>query len=559
MSACAAFSAEPKWVHVKSDDFEIFSSAGDGDTRRVLQYFERLHSFSAQLFPQAISRKDKTDDPVRIIVFGSAKDYQEYKPNQFADAYYRQTGGRDYIVLGAVSDNVFPLVVHEYMHLVIHYDGLNLPPWLNEGLAELYSTMKPIGDKVVIGNLIAGRVQALQRDRWTPLATIVGAGADSPYYNEKNKAGALYNEGWALTHMLVLGNDYAPKFPRLLEAITNGAASQSALESVYGKPLTAIEGDLQTYLRRDTFTGRLAPAKMTDGPKATVEPAPAFDVRLSLADLADRPDKEAETRAKLEELAAMYPKRPEPQSRLAYLDWIHGRPLEATREFTKGFDLGDRSPKMLWDYGRLAENSGDLADANRALSTLLKLEPGRVDVRLALAGALLQHSLAKEALETLTPVKSVSPSDAPRLFAMLAQARLQTGDVAAARADGLLWVKNAREPADQARANRFVKSLDSPAATPASAADSPESQRRQDAPIPSVHGTFTELDCSGKTPKAIFQTASGTMTFALADPGKVNVTGVGAATVDLNCGQQEASPVTIEYQDDSLRTIHFEK
>ena len=39
-------------------------------------------------------------EPVRVIVFGSKKDYEPYRPNSFADAYYTQaTAGRDYIVL----------------------------------------------------------------------------------------------------------------------------------------------------------------------------------------------------------------------------------------------------------------------------------------------------------------------------------------------------------------------------------------------------------------------------------------------------------------------------
>jgi hypothetical protein len=35
-----------------------------------------------------------------------------------------------------------------------------------------------------------------------PLQAIVSADRNSPYYNEKNRAGSLYNEGWALVHML---------------------------------------------------------------------------------------------------------------------------------------------------------------------------------------------------------------------------------------------------------------------------------------------------------------------------------------------------------------------
>ena len=565
MSVSAAFSAEPKWVHVKSADFEIFSSAGEADTRRVLQHFERVHSFFSQLFPE---KKDATADPVRIVVFGSAKEYREFRPNEFSSAYYTQTSGRDYIVLGGVSDNAFPTAVHEYMHLVTRHLGLDLPPWLNEGLAELFSTMKPMGDKILIGTIIEGRMQALLQDKWIPLATILAAARDSPYYHEKDKAGALYNEGWALTHMLELSPQYQPAFHTAFQAISNGTPSQAALERTYGKPLSAIEKDLQAYLRKETLKGSLLSAKMIEGPKQTVEPAQTFDVKLSLIDLSNRPGKEADVRRRLEELATEDPKRPEPQARMAYLDWSKGKSLEASREFTKAFDLGDRSPTLLWDYGRLAGNSNDLADANRALTALLALEPDRTDVRIALAGMLLGNNRAKDALDTLSPVKKVTPADAPRLFQLRAYARLQTGDTAAARTNGELWVTNAKDPGEREKAGNFLKSLEPGTKAPDDMRprlvrkETPEpSQPDVPAPPPfaSAKGSFTELDCSGTVPKAIFQTASGKMAFALTDPGKVNITGVGAATVDLNCGPQKDSPVTLEYEGDVLRAIHFEK
>ena len=53
-------------------------------------------------------------------------------------------------------------------------------------------------------------MQALSRENWVPLAVIVAADRNSSYYNEKDKAGSLYNEGWALAHMLQLSRPYSP-------------------------------------------------------------------------------------------------------------------------------------------------------------------------------------------------------------------------------------------------------------------------------------------------------------------------------------------------------------
>jgi len=189
----AAASAEPRWIHIHSPNFEVYSSASEGSTRDTLRYFEQVRSF----FLQATGRSVSKPVPIYIIAFGSEKEYLPYRPNEFAAAFYHGGAERDYIVLSRTSSETFPIATHEYVHLVVQHSGLNFPPWLNEGIAELYSTLKPLGDKVVVGNLIAGRVQALYSEKWVPLAVILSAGHDSPYYNEKDKAGSLYNLNYA--------------------------------------------------------------------------------------------------------------------------------------------------------------------------------------------------------------------------------------------------------------------------------------------------------------------------------------------------------------------------
>src|SRR5947208_9671565 len=91
----AAQGAEPKWIRMPSADFEIYSSASEGDTRRVLQYFERVRSFFEQAMGAGVVKRR---EPVRVIVFGSKKEYEQYRPNDFATAFYTQIAARDYIV-----------------------------------------------------------------------------------------------------------------------------------------------------------------------------------------------------------------------------------------------------------------------------------------------------------------------------------------------------------------------------------------------------------------------------------------------------------------------------
>src|SRR5690349_23991424 len=207
LAATNAYS-QNKWIRMESPNFQAYSSAGERDTRDALRYFERVRDFFLQVNQSAPPKPV----PVYLVVFGSEKAYAPYRINEFAAAYYFGGADRDYIVMGRTGEQAAQIAVHEYVHLVARHAGLKFPPWLSEGTAELYSTIRMQGGKTLVGELIPARLQGLMYDPWVPLPVIMSAGQDSPYYNEKNKAGSLYNEGWALVHMLQLSPEYFSKY-----------------------------------------------------------------------------------------------------------------------------------------------------------------------------------------------------------------------------------------------------------------------------------------------------------------------------------------------------------
>src|SRR5262249_14191709 len=145
-------------------NFEMYTTAGERSARDTVRFFEQIHSFFAQTMPAALEKPL----PVRIVAFNSAKEYEPYNINEFAIAYYHGTADCDYIVMSHTGAETFPIAVHEYVHLVVRHANMRLPPWLNEGIAELYSTLRPMGDKILVGSLVAGRHRALLSDKWIP-------------------------------------------------------------------------------------------------------------------------------------------------------------------------------------------------------------------------------------------------------------------------------------------------------------------------------------------------------------------------------------------------------
>lgn len=577
---CAAEAySETKWIRMQSPNFEAYSAAGERDTRDALRYFERVRDFFLQVNQSAPPKPV----PVYIVVFGSEKEYAPYRFNEAAIAYYFGGENRDYIVLGRTGEEAARIAVHEYVHLVARHAGLRFPPWLNEGIAELYSTVRMRGDQTLVGDLIPGRLQALFSEKWVPLSVILSAAPDSPYYNEKNKAGSLYNEGWALVHMLQLSPEYVSGFSEFLRAVQSGTDSTAALERVYGKSISAVEKDLQAYIRGDQFYGRLFPVKLADDrEKFPAMPVPMFDVRLALADLTNRPGKEAETRKILEDLSREEPQRPEPWAGLGYLAWRGNHIPEAVDAFGKAYDSGDRSPKLLWDFGRLAERVRP-EEAVKVFTDLFQLEPGRLDVRLELATLHLNARRPGGALTVLADVHSVTAEDAPRFFTLLANAQLQLGDRAGARITVAKLAANARTPADREWVEQVQRYLDQSGAAPRAAARAPVAPTAPDQaprllrpsaaqsgpvppPAPEIEGSFVEFVCLKDSFKVVVDTAQGKKGFLIQDPGQVVIVGRAGGKVDLNCGPQTPMHVKLEYApgtgatdaDGILKILYFE-
>ncbi len=539
---------------MQSPNFEAYSSAGERDTRDTLRYFERVRDFFLQVNQSAPPKPV----PVCIVVFGSEKEYAPYRPNEFATAYYFGGAGRDYIVIGRNGEQAAQLAVHEYVHLVAQHAGLKFPPWLNEGTAELYSTLRMRGDKVLVGDLIPGRLQALSQDKWVPLSVILSAGPDSPYYNEKDKAGSLYNEGWALVHMLQLSPEYVSKYSEFVAAVQSGLDSAAALEKVYGKTVSAIEKDLQDYIRGFQFYGRLFPAKLANAKETfPVSPAPMFDVRLALADLTNRPGKDAEARKAFEELAREDPQRPEPWAGLGYLAWRNNRLSEAVEAFGKAYALGDRSSELLWDYGRLAEQQRP-EEAVKALTDLFQQEPDRLDLRMELAALHLNARRPGSALSALSEVHSVTPGDATRFFTLLANAQIQLGDRAGARISVAKLSANAKTSEDRARVDQMQRYLEQ--------AGAPRQPATSSTHAPEVEGSFVEFVCLDKSYKVVVDTAQGKKGFLIPDPHQVVIVGRAGGKVDLICGPQTPVHVKLEYTpgaddagaDGILKALFFE-
>jgi Flp pilus assembly protein TadD len=575
----SVFSEEKKWTRITSPNFELFTTAGEKKGREAVLYFEQVRSF----FLRASGGRSTSGLPVRIVAFRSEKEFKPYRPAGFAAAYYLGGHDRDYIVMQSIRREFYPGAVHEYVHLLVKHSGTELAVWLNEGLAELYSTLTPVAGKVRIGDILPGPFQLLRRSKLLDVEILTAVDRDSPHYNERDRAGLFYAQSWALTHMLNLSEAYRPKFSQFLKILASGAPASSAFQQVYGKSMQDVQKDLAAYIDGDRFYAGVVSVKFEKAAeKPEVRAATSLESGMALANLLAAAKKEDQAKQMYESLAQENPDSREVEEALGYLALQGHETTEARRHFARAVELGSTNAKLYVDYSVLLHSAGEAASVIDPLKKALELKPDFEEAHYYLGLAFYERRNFRKAVDHLRRVTSVSGERAFQLYRALSYATYRIGlqeeakeaaewakehattpdQVSAAEEllqyvskDPRLYVEQIPLPAvtAQARPPRLVRTSKSPADSPPKPAPAkPQSQPH------SIEGMLQQVDCLGEVARFWILAGGRRVALAILDPTRVVIKGSDSGTFDFSCGPQQPRGIVLEYErqeDKKLGTV----
>lgn len=409
--AVHSYALDPHWLRVSTPHFAMYTT--DSETQAVgeLRMFEQVRYF----FLKEDGANSVGSNPVRIVAFRSEQEFQPYSPNTTAFAYYEQARNRDYIVLADIAPEHRAAAIHEYMHLILTHEGLKLPIWLSEGLADVYSTLEFQDGCAVVGAPLEGRLYALRNEAWLPLDALFTVGQNSPEYNNRRLASIFYAESWALAHMLRFGAGYAPHFDAFMHAVAAGASAPNALEAAFGKNSAQVYRDLKASVRdgmRNTVAYDID-AETTAVHAKAVEPS-VLEVKLLLAEmLASNPWRESEGMRRLEGLSEEYPSNPEIEESLGYLSWQQGNAEQARAHFAAAVARGSKDVKMIAYLAAMEQSAGaSEADVLALLQKALALKPDDYEMRLHVALLAVRQKRFELADTAFAGLKEIKPADA---------------------------------------------------------------------------------------------------------------------------------------------------
>lgn len=296
--ACLAGKEMPaqsrSWIRVKSAGFTLI---GDADEKELKRVAWRLEQFRAAVLKLLNGRQDAAG-PITVIVFKNESSYREYKPlyqgrPTSVTGYFQASDDKSYIALASRSreGDLYPVIFHEYVHVLTSSFQRPLPSWVNEGLAEYFSNfqLNRREDRVTIGSPIQSHIQMLASRELMPLDELIAIDESSPTYNELDRKRIFYAQSWALVHFLLLGDGgrRQKSFYEFIENRTPERPAADQFREAFKAEPAEIEAALRSYVKRGSYESEQIDlgARLAFDESIQAEPLAPAELQTYLGDL----------------------------------------------------------------------------------------------------------------------------------------------------------------------------------------------------------------------------------------------------------------------------------
>jgi tetratricopeptide (TPR) repeat protein len=255
--------AKDNWIEIRSKNFTLVGDAGEKDIRSVATKLEQFREALKLLLPKATLEREV---PTIVYVFSSNSSFRPFKPrvkDKIQDSvagYIMERPEAMYIALteeelGGLSP--YEVIFHEYYHFVLDNNFDAPPPWLNEGLAEFYSTFKmdKNGKGFQLGAPISRHFNSFNSRSILPLEKLLNTKYGTPEFSKRNKDNIFYAQSWAFIHFLVLGNEgkRKPQFTKFVNQLNSGMSLEENFRQSFQTDYKNMENEFRAYLGKYLF------------------------------------------------------------------------------------------------------------------------------------------------------------------------------------------------------------------------------------------------------------------------------------------------------------------
>lgn len=249
---------------LQTPHYIIYSTAAPAQTQDTAQAMELLHNAYSNRFGSLPQFQD-AHPKLRVKLFKDRDELRQVNPGMgWAEAFYREPYCLAYYAANEI--NPFHWMLHEATHQLNHEVAhLKLEHWLEEGLAEYFSTSRMAPDGLEVGridpntypvwwmDLIAtspNPAENLRNGSVIPLRCIItnhGGPAMNSHFN------LYYLHWWTLTHFVF----ESPQHREHALALVERGGGLAAFEQTIG-PLETVQPEWHAYVRHmsDALAGK---------------------------------------------------------------------------------------------------------------------------------------------------------------------------------------------------------------------------------------------------------------------------------------------------------------
>lgn len=289
LSLNAVAAERERWLKVTAPEFSLVTTLREKDAQTWAGEFAQFVAALQEFIPINPRRLPR----LTIVVFARERDFARFmplnpdgRPMEVAGFFSRSESWAVAGLAGSRMDaETRSTIFHEGTHWFLSGFELPNPVWLEEGLAEVFSTFALEGKRVAWGQAIEPHVLTLRTVGAMPLERLLFLARDhlhGPGERAEQRTDLAYAQSWAFVHYLIFGqregaqNALMDYVGRLRTAVHPDEAFRQAFGATYAE----IDRKLAAYLASGRYYVARQPPKTLPAP--VVEPAGATEVEEAL-------------------------------------------------------------------------------------------------------------------------------------------------------------------------------------------------------------------------------------------------------------------------------------
>ncbi len=338
--------AAAQWRSLTTEHFQLISDVPDRQMRDVALRVEQFRDIVTRL--NLAAAKEDAPSRVPIVVFRDRRSFEPFMPRaggHIVESAGMFVEGPDsvYIALrldgGAAS---YRAAFHEYTHLLLRQAFPDAPLWLDEGLADYYSTLRITGDRsALLGLPLATHITVL-RESSMPLTQMFGATHQSALYTGTDRV-LFYAQAWAMVHHAYHSRpSLEAEMIALAKRLAAGGNAEESVRALYGMSVGELEIRISGYVR----SGRYAAVDI-DFEQDIVNAVPESSIAITdaeaevwLGDLLAQSGRDDEAQTRLENALRRQPDLGHAHEALALLLYRRNQDEDADRHLQQAKALG---------------------------------------------------------------------------------------------------------------------------------------------------------------------------------------------------------------------------